>query len=341
MSKHLKSEAAFEAGVKGYLYRQWMARRKPLPAGTRLDGQVGIITGSSAGLGLEAARQLLEIGVSHLILSGRTLEKGEKAAGPLRKAHPAAKVEVWPMEMESYKSIAAFAERCQTLPRIDFAILSAGLNTPERRVCEDTGHEQLFQVDCVSTALLSILLLPVLEAKRRDPQKPPRLTIVSSDGALYGSVQGLGSIFAEFDDPEQFKFPAQYVNAKLALVLFVAKLAEQVDPEKVIVHTVNPALVRGTDIGRTMAPGWIKSFLLSLVMYPIARATPVGASTYVDAVATEGIESHGSYLSEWSIRPYPPVMYTSEGERLQEKLWAEMMEEFSFADARRIIASMS
>lgn len=236
MSKHLESEAAFEASVKGYLDRQWMA--------------------------------------------------------PLRKAHPTAKIEVWPMEMESYKSIAAFAARCQTLPRIDFAIPSAGLNTPERRVCEETGHEQLFQVDCVSTPLPSILLLPVLEAKRRDPHKPPRLSIVSPDGALYGSVKGLGSIFAEFDDPEQFKFPSQYVNAKLA---------EKVDPEKVIVHTLNPALVSGTDIGRSMAPGWIKSTLF-LVMYPIARAITVGASAY--AVATKGIESHWSYLGEWSIRPY-------------------------------------
>ncbi|KAK8056156.1 Retinol dehydrogenase 14 [Apiospora rasikravindrae] len=344
MSKHLESEASFEASVKGYLYRQWMVRRQPLPADTRLDGQIGIITGSSAGIGLEAARQLLDLGVSHIILSGRTLEKGEKAAEPLRKAHPTAKVEVWPVEMESYKSLAAFAERCRTLPRLDFAVLNAGLNTPERRVSGETGHEQVFQVNCLSTALLAILLLPVLEEKkkRRDPQqKPPVLSIVSSDGALYASIQGLGPVFAELDDPEQFAFPRQYLNSKLALVLFVAKLAEQVDPKKVVVHTVHPGLVGGTDIGRTMAPGWIMSTLLTLLMYPIAQSTPVGASTYVDAVAAKGIESHGSYLSEWSIRPYPPVMYTSEGERLQEKLWTEMMEEFAFADARRIIASMS
>ncbi|KAK8049683.1 hypothetical protein PG994_011413 [Apiospora phragmitis] len=348
MSKHLESEAAFEASVKGYLYRQFMLHRKPLPAGTRLDGQVGVITGLSTGIGLDAARQLLDLGVSHLVLSGRTLEKGARAAEPLRRAQPAAKVEVWPVEMESYKTLAAFAERCRTLPRLDFVILNAGLNTPARRVSAETGHEQLFQVNCVSTALLSILLLPVLEEKKKQncrgpeaSQKPPVLSIVSSDGALYASIKGLGSVFAEFDDPDQFKFPRQYLNSKLALVLFVAKLAEQVDPNKVIVHTVHPGLVGGTDIGRTIAPGWIKSFLVALVMFPMARSTPVGASTYVDAVVTKGVESHGSYISDWSIRPYPPVMYTSEGERLREKLWAEMMEEFAFADARRIIASMS
>ncbi|KAK8088951.1 NAD(P)-binding protein [Apiospora hydei] len=332
MSKHLESEAAFEASAKGWLYRQWMARRPPLPAGTRLDGQVGLITGSSAGLGLEAARQLLDLGVSHLILSGRTLEKGETAAEPLRRAHPTAKVEVWPLEMESYKSLAAFAERCRALPRLDFAILNAGLNTPERRVSAETGHEQVFQVNCLSTALLAILLLPVLEETKKKRQKPPVLSIVSSDGALYAAIKGLGPVFGEFDDPEQFAFPRQYLNSKLALVLFVAKLAEQVDPEKVVVHTVHPGLVGGTDIARTMAPGWIKSTLLTLLMFPLARSTPVGASTYVDAVVAKGVESHGSYLSEWSIRP---------GERLQEKLWTEMMEEFAFADARRIIASMS
>ncbi|KAK7951315.1 uncharacterized protein PG986_007043 [Apiospora aurea] len=322
MSKHLESEAAFEASVKGLLYRQWMTRRPPLPAGTRLDGQVGLITGSSAGLGLEAAR-------------------GETAAEPLRRAHPTAKVEVWPLDMESSKSLAAFAERCRTLPRLNFAILNAGVHTPECRLSAETGHEQVFQVNCLSTALLAILLLPVLEETKKKRQEPPVLSIVSSDGALYASIKGLGPVFGEFDDPEQFAFPRQYLNSKLALVLFVAKLAEQVDPEKVVVHTVHPGLVGGTDIARTIAPGWIKSTLLSLLMYPLARSTPVGASTYVDAVAAKGVESHGSYLSEWSIRPYPPVMYTPEGEGLQEKLWTEMMEEFAFADARRIIASMS
>jgi len=278
---------------------------KPLPAGARLDGQVGIITGSSAGIGLEAARQLLDLGVSHIILSGRTLEKGEKAAESLRKAHPAAQVEVWPVEMESYKSVTAFAERCKALPRIDFAILNAGLNTTVYRVSEETRHEQILQVDCLSTALLAILLLPILEAKGHNHQqeKPPVLSIVSSDGALYGSIKGLGSILAEFDDAEKFAFPGQYLNAKLALILFVVRLAEQVDPKKVIVNTVQSGLVGGTDILRTVIPGKLLQSLLSLVAYPIARSIPAGASTYVDAVAAKGIESHGSYLSDWCIRP--------------------------------------
>lgn len=41
------------------------------PSETDLSGQIGIVTSSNIGLGLKASRQLLQLGLSHLILAVR------------------------------------------------------------------------------------------------------------------------------------------------------------------------------------------------------------------------------------------------------------------------------
>nr|POE47212.1 short chain dehydrogenase sol3 [Quercus suber] len=99
---------------------------KTLPA---LEGKTAVITGANSGLGFEAAKQLLALGLSRLIIAVRSVEKGESAASSLRNASPAARVDVWLLDMRSYDSIRAFANRCDTeLSRLDYTILNAGVS---------------------------------------------------------------------------------------------------------------------------------------------------------------------------------------------------------------------
>ncbi|KAL7922558.1 hypothetical protein ACQKWADRAFT_326772 [Trichoderma austrokoningii] len=94
------------------------------------QGKCAIITGSNTGLGFESARQLLALGLPHLIMAVRSLEKGNEAAKRLRDENPAAKIDVWKLDMESYDSIQAFVNKCdKELERLDIAILNAGLIT--------------------------------------------------------------------------------------------------------------------------------------------------------------------------------------------------------------------
>jgi hypothetical protein len=154
----------------------------PLPTRSKygsLDGKVAIITGANTGLGLESAKQLLTLGLSHLIVAVRSIEKGKAAASQLKLANPKATIDVWDLDMESYASIQSFAERCKTLPHIDYTILNAGLGPLKFSTTKATGHEKAIQVNFLSTVLLTILLLPILKAKgTRD--KPARLTIINS-----------------------------------------------------------------------------------------------------------------------------------------------------------------
>ncbi|GAP86748.1 putative retinol dehydrogenase 12 [Rosellinia necatrix] len=319
MSSQLRHEAAFEASILGFLYRQWMLHRKPVPSGTDLSSHVAIITGSNGGLGLEAGRQLLQLGLTRLILAVRSQSRGDIAAHGLREEFPNADISVWLLDMTSYPSITAFSEQCKSLPRIDIVILNAGLRGPDAyTTVKDTGHELSFQVNYISTALLTILLLPVLKSKRATGgSKPPLISIVTSDSAYWASIEPRGGpILAQFDRAEKYSPMPWYQKSKLLQYFFVARLAEEVDGGDVTVNLANPGLCAGTafgDGGGTAGFSALTRLLFGVLVWANARTVAAGASTYVDAAVVRGPESHGSYVSDWGIRPYvfsstPPTL---------------------------------
>ena len=155
MSSELGNRASSEASTFGFLRRQFL-KPKPLPDGVQLNEQVAIVTGSSSGLGFEASRQFLKLGLSHVVLAVRSQARGDAAAERLRNEFPEATLSVWLLELESYQSIQSFVDRCQTLPRIDIAILNAGVQKPSFTTVAETGHETTMQMDYLSTVLLAI-----------------------------------------------------------------------------------------------------------------------------------------------------------------------------------------
>lgn len=106
-----------------------LSRQRDRPAGPapQLAGQTFVLTGANSGYGLACAKLLPTLGVDRLILGVRSVDRGEVAAEPIRRAHPSCKIEVWELEMDSYESIKVFAQRCASLERIDAAILNAGV----------------------------------------------------------------------------------------------------------------------------------------------------------------------------------------------------------------------
>ncbi|OTB14645.1 hypothetical protein K445DRAFT_319060 [Daldinia sp. EC12] len=342
MSQQLESEASFESHFIGFLYRQWLLYRKPIPEGVTLSGQTAIVTGSNSGLGFEAARQLLQLDLAHLVMGVRSQARGDAAAEKLRKEFPESTISVWLVDMESYDSITAFAKKCEILPRIDIAILNAGLRCDHFTTVKATGHEKTFQVNYLSTILLAILLLPVLKSKKlsSNSPSPPRLSIVTSDTSYWADPLKPGPVLPQFDIPEEFKPMRSYPRSKLLQLYFVSKLGEQINADDVIVNASNPGFCKGTQFG----DGAVKTFISSLTFWIfqnfIGRTVESGASAVVDSVVMKGKESHGSYVSDWGIRPYPKVLYTKEGQEIRERVWEETLEEFNFAGASRIIEDL-
>lgn len=144
-----------------------------------LSGKTAIVTGANTGLGLEIARQLLDLGCK-VILAVRDEIKGERARQELINGRDLESefVEVWKLDMLSYESILSFTKRAETLPRLDIAILNAGVQKATEEFTSN-GFEEGFQVNFLSTMLLAILLLPIIKRKGTGGG-PGRICVLSS-----------------------------------------------------------------------------------------------------------------------------------------------------------------
>jgi len=267
-----------------FYHNQFKAKPQWPAPGTTLAGKIAIITGSNTGLGYETALQLLDLNLSQLIIAVRSLEKGNASATRLRKLYRAT-IEVWDLDMRSYISIQSFDRRADTLPRIDIVILNAGVMKLAFNTIPSTGHEETLQVNYLSTILLALLLLPILEAKcvANSMSEPAHLTLVSAALTLIATFPNRSSIplLPSFNDPKIFDGESHYRTSKLLAHFFLWKLVDIVSADNVIVNLADPAWVKGTQFTRDVK----------------------GASCFADAVVNKGRESHGCFLMSWEVHP--------------------------------------
>ncbi|KAI1802393.1 NAD(P)-binding protein [Daldinia bambusicola] len=327
-----------------FVKNQFCTKPQYPPNTTDLTETVALITGANTGLGYEAAKQMLALRLSHLIVAVRSKERGDAAASKLKDFYPKAKIEVMIVDMSKYDSVQEFARNIDSkLSRLDIAILNAGLIKLKYTTEPSTGHEQTLQVNYLSTILLAILLLPVLK-KKSPPGTPGRLTIVHAGLALTAPLPkadyGHKSILATLDDPKSFapNTDKSYNMSKFLGQMFAYKLGEYVSADDVIVNLVCPGFVKGTDLGRD-ASVFVRP-LIALSAAVAARSTRDGASTYLDAALVKGRESHCSFLMSWKVSPFNSFLYTPEGRDTADQVFEETMKELEFADARGILESM-
>lgn len=268
-------------------------------------GKTAVITGGNAGIGLECGRILLSRQLPHLILASRSSERGEEAAVPLRKAYPTARIDVWQLDMNSYDSIRNFAEKCAGLERLDIAILGAGIMNINFQGSPSTGHEETFQVNYLSTALLSVLLLPILK-KKSPVGSPGHLVQVASGAALIAeySERNEEPLIASFDKREGWNSTVakkRYDDTKGMILMLTYKLSTLVNAEDTIVNVVDPTFTPGTGFFRNLP------LVMRVLMWPLTRLVGTTVNNagwrYFDAAVARGEESHGSFVSDWEISP--------------------------------------
>ncbi|KAH9211027.1 hypothetical protein DL95DRAFT_427343 [Leptodontidium sp. 2 PMI_412] len=183
-----------------------------------------IVTGSNVGLGLEAARHLVRLDAVKVILAVCTLSKGEQAKGAI-EASVSRKgvVEVWPLDLESYDSVKAFASRAEGLPCLDI-------------VNENPGEELTVTVNVVFTLLLAFLFLPKLRETATKHNQEAVLTFTSSLVHYLTEFPERAKkvIFEALRDKETARMDDRFISSS-------AK-------PKVIINNVNPGFV-ATKVG--------------------------------------------------------------------------------------------
>ncbi|CAH0021807.1 unnamed protein product [Clonostachys rhizophaga] len=314
-----------------------------------LSGQTAIITGGNVGVGFEVGRQLLDVGLSKLILAVRNEESGRTAAKALLTARGEnQEVEVWNLDLSNNDSIMAFAERVKSLEaRPDVILLNAGVLCAKPTFNKSTGYDEDVQTNFLSTVLLLTLLLPVVKDKpsaaKATPPPVPRISIVSSIMAHWAKFaerdsDPLLAAFAEKSD-SNWDMEERYSTSKLLALLFLGELSRRISPETAIINAPTPGVCHGSLFLRQTSG--VVGFIIGMFYRLVGHSCTVGASQVLAAAVRAGPESHGQFVENGKLRPLPALIYTSEGEHLAKRVWKETMDELSFAGVEKIIDNLS
>jgi NAD(P)-dependent dehydrogenase (short-subunit alcohol dehydrogenase family) len=185
---------------------------------------LAIVTGTTAGLGLETAKGLASAGY-RVIVAGRNPEKGRLACHAVRNHRPGAEVRFELLDLDSLDSVRQFAARLReqetSLQRL---INNAGIMALPRLERTQDGFERQFGVNYLGHFLLTSLLLPLLVAASSDPESRPRVVQLSSLAHRSGKID-----FDELDGGQHYDPWRAYRQSKLAMLLFAQALQKQSD----------------------------------------------------------------------------------------------------------------
>lgn len=228
-----------------FFYRQF-GPQPPRPTAS-FKGKTVIVTGGSGGLGLEACRWMIRLGVSQVIIACRNVEKGKTAAKDLQATTACSSdtLQVWDLDLSSYASVQAFSKRVTTeLPRVDAVLANAGIGTRTFRTTED--NEETITTNVVSMSLLAFLLHPKLRETAMKYNTQTNFTVTGSElyeiATFKESKVPDGQIFATLNDKSKAVMSDRYNISKLLDLYVVREFATMfpVSSTGVIVNCVAP-----------------------------------------------------------------------------------------------------
>ncbi|KAH9203572.1 hypothetical protein DL95DRAFT_377628 [Leptodontidium sp. 2 PMI_412] len=281
-----------------------------LPPPGSFESQTVLITGGNSSLGLETARHSVKLGASKVILSIQNLSKGEEAKIDIEPTTGRnGVVEVWEDDLERFDSVEEFCARAARLERLDTAIINAGLASLQWNLSLE-GFERQLQVNCLSTALMMLLLLPVLVRSRREhPDSRPHLVVVGTDmdaDAKFEERHCDEAIEALNDEARWEMSQAvpteRYAVSKLFMHYMayeMVRLTPTIRGEPaVVVNIVNPGFCKSELMNREAG----RLYLLEAMQLLTARTTEEGSKTIVDGTV-RGTDSHGKFIDHQKFAP--------------------------------------
>jgi NAD(P)-dependent dehydrogenase (short-subunit alcohol dehydrogenase family) len=294
---------------------------------TSFEGQTVIITGSNTGLGFEGAKHVVKLGCAKLIIAVRSVEKGETAKRSLiqtTKCSPEI-IDVWPIDLTSYDSVKAFAERAdRELDRIDVLLENAAVASVEWNTVLD--NERMVTVNVVSTFLLAFFMLPKLKATAAKFGTKPRLTFVTSDTHFlvdFKEKDAPEGIFNRLNDEAKSKKnqSERYPTTKLMQVFIVREMAARLpkDSTPITINCTNPGLCH-SELSREL-----DGMQVRVAKFLLARSSEEGSRNLIVG-AVGGLDTHGQYLDMGKVKTPATVVVGPGGAEAQMRLYTELME---------------
>lgn len=216
-----------------------------------VSGRTMVVSGGTAGVGLGASTSLAALG-AHVVMLGRSADRGEAAVEEIVAATGNQRVEWVRLDLSSLESVrATAAELLERLPRIDVLINNAGGMWDEWETSVD-GIEMSWATNVVGPYLLTELLLD-----RLAESAPARIVEMTSGGA-YSQRLTLGELRGEADafDPK-----ATYSRTKRAQIVLTELRAAELADRGIVAHVTHPGWTDSPGLRESGAmQGFIRRF---------------------------------------------------------------------------------
>ncbi|ROW13542.1 hypothetical protein VPNG_04379 [Cytospora leucostoma] len=324
------------SGLSQLARQRWSANNPPSDPTVSFAGKTVLVTGANTGLGFEAAVKFARLGASRLILAVRTPSKGEEAKARILQATGREDdfITILQVDLAEFESVKAFIRVLEEeTDHLDVALLNAGLGNPTY-VKSPLGWEMAVQVNVLSTALMAVLLLPLLRVAARPGQTLPHLTFVNSHGHSMAEREWIGedgSLLQAATSEPGWDAKKSYMMVKLLGISVMLALAEATAPTpgeiakpQIIVNAVCPDLCK-TDLGRNF--GLVSKILMVPFQALFARTAEQGSRSLVSATALSP-ESHGQF---WHHDILEPLGNLAQDEKLLQQSWSEILDVISEA----------
>ena len=260
-----------------------------------------LITGTTNGIGRVTALNLARQG-HKIVMANRNRQKSELLAKEITQETGNTNISLLDLDLSSLSSVRQCAQEFKaTHNKLDILLNNAGMNAPEEVITED-GYESQFAINNLAQLLLTVELLPALEAAA-----PAHVIFVTSMMHKFGKLD-----FDSFKGWKKYNANASYAQSKLAMQLNATELAERLRERNIAVNTLHPGAV-STGILDGYSP--LQQFILRLFF-----TTPEkGARTSMHVAALEGSDRPtGTYFS--GSKPAKPGKQVAD-QALREKIW--------------------
>ncbi len=273
-------------------------------AGLNLKGKRILVTGVSAGLGVETARALVAHGAD-VVGAARDLEKAQRATAALIEAAAAsgAIFELIELDLASLKSVRAAADKLMADGRLfDVVIANAGVMATPFGKTKD-GFETQFGTNHLGHFLFVNRIAKLIK-------DGGRLVTLSSSGHRFSNV--------DLNDPNFEATPYEpfvaYGRSKTANALFAVEFDRRHRGHGVRATAVHPGGI-ATELARHMPEGAIEAFIQQVQEQRAAageppyefKSIPQGAATSVwAAVVGAADEIGGKYCEDCQVAELIP-----------------------------------
>ena len=270
------------------------------------NGKIALVTGATAGIGLETAVALAKAG-AQVVITGRDENRTRKALEEIRKRSGSQLVDYMLCDFESQAETRRLAaEFLEKYPALHILVNNAGTVYPKRELTAD-GIEKTFAVNHLGYFLLTNLLLDRVIASA-----PARIVVVASTGHLNGTMD-LDDLGFERGG---YSVMTSYSRSKLGNVLFTNELARRLAGKNVTINSLHPGAV-ATNIW-SHAP-WFTRPIFALAKRLVFVSIEEGADTMIwlaTAAEVEGVT--GKYFYKRKPRRTNPL---ADDTSLAKKLW--------------------